>query len=162
MTTLKFIYYIPDEQGTLARMETTGEEAGVPLNILAVEGSDFDLAEGVVCELDLYGLADDLKVYEDEDAYGEVEKFFAPLHMIPAGAFPKPEDEGEEYVGAPIISFSGRVEALERDEEAPADQPNYSLTVTTYGLEFTLFTHFDGEIKEGNIVAGEAWLYAEI
>ena len=46
--------------------------------------------------------------------------------------------------------------------DAPADQPNYCLTVTTYGLEFIALTHFDGEIKEGNIVAGEAWLYAEI
>jgi len=162
MTTLKFLYYIPDQEGTLARMETTGEEAGVPLNILAVEGSDFGLAEEVVCDVDLYGIGDDLKVFDDEEAYGEVEKFFAPLHMLPTGAFPPPEGEDEDYSGNPMISFSGRVTGLDHDPDAPADQPNYSLNVLTYGIEFTMLTHYDGEIKEGNIVAGDAWLYAEI
>ena len=161
MTTLKFIYYIPDDEGVLARMETTGEEGGVPLNILAVEGSNMELAEGVVCDLEVYGIVDDIKVFEDEEAYSAVETFFAPIHMVPTGAFPAPEGE-EEYTGAPTIGFSGRVTGVEHDPEAPGDQPNYSLTVTTYGLEFTLLTHYDDEIKEGNIVAGEAWLYAEI
>ena len=147
-----------NDHGFLAELET-GD--GVPVNVFAEPDSCFDLKEGDPCEVLVYGVCNNVSVFATEEEYGTSDIQMDVIAMIPAGTFPLDPDD-EDFKPSPWIIYSGRVIQVEKLEAKKENRPNYFIVVETLGMITGLYTHFDGEIKPGNIVHGTAWLYGNI
>ena len=140
----------------IARMETCGEER-IPVNIFADDDSDWEIKDGTPCDIEVFGTADDIEVFDSEEAFAAHNSIMAPISMIPSGTF-----SSESSEQSPHIIFSGKVIEVEKDPNAEENQPNYCLNIDSHELRFCLFVRYGGEIAAGNIVSGEAWIYADI
>ena len=85
----------------------------------------------------------------------------APVSLIPMGTFPVDPDD-KNFQQSPNIIFSGKVLRADFDAEAAAEDPNYSIVVETFKMNFTLICQYDGEIAKDNIISGIARLYGDI
>ncbi|MBQ5310733.1 MAG: hypothetical protein ILP19_01660 [Oscillospiraceae bacterium] len=146
------------EKGKLARLSTADSE--IPVNIYAEPDSDFGLCDGDMCNIEIYGVASDLDVYTDEDAYLKAETNLAPVSMIPMGTFPL--DDDDDFAENPRIIFTGKVIYVENYPDADVSEPNYCVVVETLEMNVILICRYDQEINKDNIVYGVAWLYGTI
>ena len=159
MTEMTFCWYADHEDGRMARLATM--ENGIPVNIFAESGSDFDLREDENCCIEIFGVGSADNYYADLEEYNKAGLSFAPVSMIPMGVFPAGGND-VDFTESPHILFTGIVLDAEKDNEAEDDEPNYCVRVKTLDLELIFFCRFDGEISAGGIIHGVAWLYGDI
>ena len=149
------------EEGRLANVETL--ESEIPVNIHAEDDSDFTLQEGENCNVEIYAVGNNFKLYSSETEYKASGKKMAVMSMIPAGTFPvDPEDKN--FRESAHIIYTGKVlnVSKEQDEKGKDGYPNYFLKIQSYEIEFGLYVYYDGEIKKGDIISGMAWLFGTI
>lgn len=146
------------EKGKLARLSTVDNE--IPVNIYAEPDSNFELSDGELCDLEIYGVGSEFDVYPDEDAFSEAGTNFAPVSMIPMGTFPL--DDDDDLMENPRIIFTGKVIYVENYPDADISRPNYCVVVETLEMNVILACRYDQQINTGNIIYGVAWLYGTI
>ncbi len=162
MSRFHFCYYQDFEDGVMARVETVGENGGIPVNIYIDNPGQYpDLEEGP-CLIDLYGAGNEFAVYPDEASYYAAMKDpFAASSMIPLGTFPHGSEDGDPAEDHDIL-FSGKVTAVEHLPVGEEPAPNICIGIETVGLEFDLYTVYDGPVDVGCIIHGTAWMYGVI
>ncbi len=159
MSKFVFRYFADCEDGQMARLETA--ESGIPVNIFAEDGTDFDLQDGECCKVELYGIGSQVDVYSTAEAmYAAGSKMTVPS-MIPMGTFP-PKDAGEPFEESAHILFVGTVLEVDTDPEANENQPNYCLKVETLEMTLQLYLRHEGLIEVGSILHGVAWLFGPV
>ncbi len=130
-----------DDGSRLMRLETVG--TGVPVCVLAESGSDLDLTEGERCRSAVTATCVKLKIYDDEDDYDKHnDSHFAPVSLFPM------------FMG--LMSFAGKVVAVEKNPEREDVSADYRLVIETYEMTLTVFANFKGKIRPGNIMSGVA------
>ncbi len=160
MNEFVFRYFADCEDGEMARLETA--EFGIPVNVFAEDGTDFDLLDGEACKAELFGVGSrDTEIYPNEVAFEKSGSNMAVPSMIPAGTFPA-NDEAEDFEESPWIIYVGTVKEVDTDPEANENQPNYCLTVETLEMTLQLYLHYDGPIEPGYILHGTAWLFGPV
>ena len=159
MNEFVFRYFADCEDGEMARLETA--ESGIPINIFAEDGTDFDLQDGECCKVELYGIGSQVDVYSTEEALDESGCRMAVPSMIPMGTFP-PKDTAEDFEESAHILFVGKVLEVDTDPEANENQPNYCLKVETLEMTLQLYLRHEGLIEVGSILHGVAWLFGPV
>ena len=159
MNEFVFRYFADCEDGEMARLETA--ESGIPINIFAEDGTDFDLQDGECCKVELYGIGSQVDVYSTAEAMYATGSRMAVPSMIPMGTFP-PKDTAEDFEESAHILFVGKVLAVNTDPEADENQPNYCLTVETLEMTLQLYLRHEGLIEVGSILHGVAWLFGPV
>ncbi|MBR0417271.1 MAG: hypothetical protein IJI56_05630 [Firmicutes bacterium] len=160
MTKLELQYFMDYEDAKMGRFETTGDDGGVPLNILIDNYSEEFPSEGE-CFIDIYSLGYHIEVFKTEEEFDAAHSDFrmAVPSMIPIGTFSSQEDgSGQD----PRILFTGKIFDFEKDPEATGDDPNTLIHLDSYGFDFHLYTKYDGELEAGDIVHGVAWIYGDL
>jgi hypothetical protein len=158
----EFIFntFLEYEEGTIAQVGTTGDFE-VPMNIFCEAGTDFDLKEGERCEAEVMGAGSGIEIFEDAEAYEKTGTMFGLPSLIPSGTFPA-EGGAESFQQSPTIIFTGTVLDVVKNPDPGEDDPNYCLEVETLEMTMSLYVRYDGEIKKGNVVNGEAWIFGDI
>ena len=159
MTKIHFYRFWAYEDGKLANAEL--EEGGVPINIFVDNVEEYPDLPECDAEIEIFGASQELEVFETEEAYFAQGTNMAPQSLIPTGTFGM-TGESKAYTPEPTILYSGIVRSVETREEAAENRPNYLLEVETYGMTFSLYARFDGEIRVGDIVSGSAWIYGDL
>ena len=160
--TMTFMKYIKTESGMLARVETT---CRAPLNVQLDQDSEMDLKPGTRCELDIRGYSGDFRLFQYEgDLYeyaGEKYDIHSTEVVKPVGTYIPPKGWSvDNSWQKPTIVFSGVVQDGIYYSSAAEDKPNYSLAVKTFDMVFDLKLRYDGKVRIGDYVCGQAWLYA--
>ena len=161
MNALRFCYYMDYDNGKMARMQTT-VDLEIPVNIFADDGSDFALAEGTICNIEVWGYGIDIEVFKTEEEFISSGNFMASISMIPTGTFSPKEEGNSDFQENPQIMFVGNVTDVEINPQAKPDENNYCLTINTLEMTINVFMRYDGIVEIGNVVYGTAWLYADI
>ena len=159
MNKFVFRHFSACEDGQMARLETA--KSGIPVNVFAEEGTDFDLQDGESCCVDLYGIGSQMEVYPTEKALHASGHRMAVPSMIPMGTFPPRDSEGP-FEESPHILFVGTVLEVDTDPEANKNQPNYCVSVETLEMTLQLYLRHEGSIEVGNILHGVAWLFGTV
>lgn len=159
MSTLTFFYFMDYKDGKMARMETTGDME-IPVNIFIDNASEYEDLQETLCNIDIYGIGSDIKVFPSEESYEESGLQMAPQSMIPMGTFPINDDP--DFTESPHILFSGIVTEVESILPSNPDDPNYCLTIETLEFEFYLYCKLATPVEAGNIINGVAWLFGDI
>ena len=159
MNEFVFRYFADCEDGQMARLETAG--SGIPVNVFAEDGTDFDLQDGESCCVDLCGIGSQVDVYSTEEALDASGCRMAVPSMIPMGTFP-PKGTEDDFEESAHILFVGKVLEVDTDPEANENQPNYCLKVETLEMTLLLYLRYEGPIKTGCILHGVAWLFGPI
>ena len=157
MGTFTFQYFKDHGKGKLARVETS--ETRIPLNIFAEKGSDFDLAAGEVCEIQVCGVGSGFSFFDSEEAFKAKNGNFATMSMIPIGTFPSDENDANGEESCHIL-FSGMVLHSQFDPDAP--EPNARLFVQTLDMMIIVGTNLDKPVEPLSIVSGVAWIYGDV
>ncbi len=161
LTKFRFRCFIDCEEGKIAQVETTGDME-VPMNILCDENTDFSLAGGDLCEIDVCGVANGVELFKNEDEYYATGSMFAVPSIIPSGSFPSDGNAESGPGQVPVIMFTGTIRAVEKNPEPKPDEPGYRLEVETLEMSMSLYLNYDGELKEGSVISGEAWLFGDV
>ena len=159
MNDFVFRHFTECEDGQMAQLETA--ESGIPVNVFAEDGTDFDLQEGENCTVELYGVGSQVDVYPSEEALDADGCRMAVPSMIPMGTFP-PKDSEEAFEESAHIIFVGTVLEVDTDPEADENHPNYCLTVETLEMTINLYLRHEGPIEVGSILHGVAWLFGPV
>lgn len=159
MNEFVFCHFTECEDGLMARLETA--ESGIPVNVFAEDGTDFDLQDGECCKVELYGIGSQVDVYSTAEAMYATGSRMAVPSMIPMGTFP-PKDSEEDFEESTHIIFVGTVLEVDTDPEADENQPNYCLTVEALEMTLQLYLRYEGPIEVGNILHGVAWLFGPV
>ena len=159
MNEFVFRFFTECEDGLMARLETA--ESGIPVNVFAEDGTDFDLQEGESCTVELYGVGSQVDVYPSEEALDADGCRMAVPSMIPMGTFP-PKDSEEDFEESAHIVFVGTVLEVDTDPEADENHPNYCMTVETLEMTINLYLRHEGPIEVGSILHGVAWLFGPV
>lgn len=162
MTIMKFCRYLPHEDGNIACMETTGPDRGIPVNIFADADSDLTLREGALCVLRVYGLAGSFHIYLNEEIFDAVDTPLASKSLLPIGTFPPDGKVRDDYSQSPLILFTGTVTEVERNDDPDPEAIEACATVETLAMTLHLFINDGGVLQPGNVIYGEAWLFADI
>ena len=152
-----------DENETLARIYFSDEEAAssVPLNVCLDSGSDRDLKPYDFCTAYLWTNDYNVTVYKSEEDFQKANPRFAVKSMIPMGTFGPAEDDGNCQQNAMIL-FSGVVQMIAVNTDWHEGIPRKMLRIDTYAISFDIYYFEDDDIKEGDLVHGQAWLYATL
>ncbi len=142
--------------GKAAYVKTVGENK-IPMLIYANNYDEIEDFEPQVCLADVIGFGSNIKVYENEDALPNEGVRMAPLAVIPAGLF-APGPDVKDFKPSPNIIFSGKVRRVETNPEAAEGAPDYCLTIEALEMEFDLYLSYDGIIKNGYFIQGNAFL----
>ena len=154
ITELTFRFYEDSkEDEVIGRFNTKGYD--IPVNISIDNAEKHRLICGDTYRLYLNGWGRNTDIYEDESAFAEQYGHMAVPSLIPIGTFPNDSKDG----GTPRILFVGTVNQVDRLDDSDDDGPNYCLEIETLDMTFHLFLLHEGEIKPGNVIHGEAWLY---
>ena len=159
MTKVHFHTYIPYEDGLMGNFDLSEYE--IPINIFVDNAKDFPGLVECDAEMDIYGVAQGFRLFKSEKEYEAAGSNMAVQSMIPSGTF-SVLSEDKKVAPSPEIIYNGIVKTVEKDEDAPANRPNYCLEVETYGMTFHLLVHTEEEVCVGDIVSGGAWVYGDI
>ena len=159
MSKFRFEGFVDNEDGQMAHVCTLGEE--IPLNILIDNADLFDDLKDGHCDIEVYGVTETLNVFSSEEAYYGSGTHLAEPSLIPIGTFPLNGNEDTFEPSADII-FSGKVLGVKLYPCSEEDAPNCCLRIETIGFEFCLYLRYEGEVHEGDLVWGRAWLYGEL
>ena len=159
MTKVHFYHFVNYEDGKLANLDLSEDE--IPVNIFIDNAEELGDLPECDAEIDVYGVSGGVDVYKTEDEYYARGKNMAVQSMIPTGTF-WVTDRTKQSRPEPTILYSGIVKSIDTDENAPEDRPNYLLEIETYGMTFSLYVRYDGEIQAGDIVSGSAWIYGDL
>ncbi len=159
MTKVHFYHFVNYEDGKLANLDLSEDE--IPVNIF-IDNAE-ELGELLECdaEIDIYGVAQDVDVFKTEDEYYAQSNNMAVQSMIPTGTF-WAADKNNQSGPEPTILYSGIVKSIDTDENVAEGRPNYLLEIETYGMTFSRYVRYDGEIQVGDIVSGSAWIYGDL
>ena len=163
MSRFYFCNYIDYEDGKMAHVSTVEENEldEIPLNIHIDNADQITDMKHCQCDIDVSGVTYDLEVYPSSEAYAEAGTGYAEKCLIPIGTFSVSEDKGS-FTPTAHIFFSGRVLEVRWNPDCGPDEPNCCIRVATLGFEFSLYLEYHGEIGEGYIVSGTAWLFGKI
>ncbi len=155
-----FRAFIAHEEGRLARLETAGD-LQVPMNVLCDAETDLSLMDGDACLAEVFGAGSGIRLFQDEADYDASGTQFAMPSVIPAGVFP-PDNNTDAFQQEPIILLVGSVENVVKNPAPAPDDPNYFLEVETLEMRLNLFVRYDGEIRKGNVISCEAWIFGNV
>ena len=159
MTKVHFYHFVNYEDGKLANLDLS--EDGIPVNIFIDNAEELGDLPECDAEIDVCGDSWGVDVYKTEDEYYAQGNNMAAQSMIPTGTF-WVTDRTKQSRPEPTILYSGIVKSIDTDENAAEDRPNYLLEIETYGMTFSLYARYDGEIQAGDIVSGSAWIYGDL
>ena len=160
--TMTFMKYMKTEDGMLARVETSCRS---PLNVRLDQDSEMDLKPGTRCELDIRGYSGDFRIFQDKiDFYEYAEEKYdirSTEVVKPVGTYIPPRGWSmDDSWQKPAIVFSGVVQGGGYYSTTDKNKPNYSLEIKTFDMVFDFKVRYDGKVRVGDYVCGEALLYA--
>ena len=161
MSKLIFKYFMDSEEGKMGRFESESA-CDMPVNIVIDNADEVTVEPDTEVDVEIFGISSKVSIYENEDEYNPPNTSMAPVSLIPMGTFDPVEDDWDSFEQSADILFSGIVTAVDTDDEAEEDNPNYCVTIESFGIDFNLYLRYDGEIKVGNVIHGTAWLWGEI
>lgn len=155
-TEFVFNFYIECEDGKIANINT----GDLSLNVFIDNYDEIEVSEQGKYAMCIEGVSDKISVWKNSEEYSASDPKMAETAMIPIGTFPP--EPGRDFKPSPYILFSGKVIEVDKDPDSEDSEPNYCMTVETYGISFNLFVRYDGVIEKGYIIHGVAWLYGNI
>lgn len=173
MTRLYFHEFSPYEDGFMAcvglPMETDPDQppelpTEMPLNIFIDNYTEIppNLPE-CICYIEIEGVGSGHKVFPSVEAYEADHDHtkMASRALIPVGTFPV-DSNRDTWTPSPHILFTGIVKQYRENPLDDDGRPNYMLLIETLDMEFTLYTRYAGEIREGYVLQGGAWLFGNM
>ena len=154
MDEFTFRFFKAQEQGMMARVETSGSNVG--LNVFAEAESDFDLTNGELCAIQVIGVGSDISFYATEKEFSEKNGNFSTTSLIPIGTF-SPDDKESCH-----IWFSGILQDCSFLPNTPKEIPNAQLIVKTLDMTLTVATALDKPPEPHGIVSGVVWIYGNV
>ena len=160
---LVFHGFAPYEGGRLARMATAGE-LEIPVNVYADPGTDLMMPLGTACEFALYGITSEssIQIFHRMTDYLRSDIPVGCPGMMPAGAVPTEEQEGEgTFAQTPVVLFSGIVQSVEVLGPQPG-RPPFLAEIRTLGMTVNLYYDCDRAVRPGDLFFCDAWLFGVI